>query len=86
MKKFGYLELAEIPWDFFFLEIFLIQSISISSENGIKIIWIFGISGEARGFKYIRIVRKYNARLKGNNCTEVKFFFKEIIRRDNIRE
>lgn len=35
MKKFGYLELAEIPWDFF-LEIFLIQSISISSENGIK--------------------------------------------------
>ena len=53
---------------------------------GLKIIWIFGISGEARGFKYIRIVRKYNARLKGNNCTEVKFFFKEIIRRDNIRE
>lgn len=36
--------------------------------------------------RFDSIVRKYNARLKGNNCTEVKFFFKEIIRRDNIRE
>lgn len=50
MKKFGYLELAEIPWDFFW-KFFWSNRYRYRARMGLKIIWIFGISGEARGFK-----------------------------------
>lgn len=51
MKKFGYLELTEIPWDFFFWKFFWSNRYRYRARMGLKIIWIFGISGEARGFK-----------------------------------